>query len=330
MSARVRLALALIAACAGWTAACAAPGETAPLSLERTIALPGVTGRIDHMAVDLKRGRLLVAEVGAGGLDQIDLGSGVRLHRVEGLEEPQGVAFLAALDQVAVANGGDGSVRFYRADDLAPVGAVQVKGDADNLRVFARTGQLVVADGDGLSLIDPARRVVVGAISLRAHPEGFQIDQASGRAYVNMPGQRRIAVVDLVGRREVGSWPTGALFANYPLALSGGTVAAVFRAPPRLLVIDAASGRTVTNAGACGDSDDAHFDERRRRLYVTCGAGVVEAFTETGGAYRSLGRIATRDGARTALFVPELDRLFVAARARGGSEAAVLVLRPTG
>jgi hypothetical protein len=33
----------------------------APLVLERTIALKGVTGRIDHLAVDLARKRLFVA-----------------------------------------------------------------------------------------------------------------------------------------------------------------------------------------------------------------------------------------------------------------------------
>ena len=40
-------------------------GETQePLILERTIPLAKVSGRIDHMAVDLRRGRLVVAELG--------------------------------------------------------------------------------------------------------------------------------------------------------------------------------------------------------------------------------------------------------------------------
>jgi hypothetical protein len=320
LAASVALALGLVA--------CGAAEERPPLALERTIALPGVSGRIDHLAVDLKRGRLFVAEVGGGGLDQIDLATGARLHRVAGLKEPQGVAYLPALDQVVVANGGDGTVRFYAADDLAPAGVVQAEGDADNVRILESAGQVVVADGKGLALIDPQRRSIVGRVDLGAHPEGFQIDQASGRAYVNMPSQRRIAAVDLAARHPVASWPSGLLFANYPLALSGGTVAAVFRAPPRLLVLDAASGRTLTNIGTCGDSDDAHFDPRRRRLYVTCGAGMVEAFAQDGPGYRAIGRAATRPGARTALYVPELDRLFVAARADRNADAAILVLRP--
>ncbi|HTI66283.1 MAG TPA: hypothetical protein VL460_01920 [Caulobacteraceae bacterium] len=310
------------------TAACAAAGGGA-LVLERTIPLPGVTGRIDHLAVDLERHRLFVAEVGAGALDQIDLATGQRLKRVVGLKEPQGVAYLPDMDQVVVANGGDGSVRFYRAEGLEPVGEVRLDGDADNVRIELKRGLVVVAYGSGLALIDPAGRTIVGDIPLRSHPEGFQIDQATQRAYVNMPGQRRVVVVDLAARREVASWATPGAIWNFPLALTpAGTVAAVFRGPPKLMMFDAKSGAVTARSGVCGDSDDAHFDLRRRRLYVTCGTGAVETFAEAGGSYRSLGRTGTRSGARTALFVPELDRLFVAARAGGGGQAAIMVLRP--
>ncbi len=44
-----------------------------PLILEATIPLPNVAGRIDHLAVDLVRKRLFVAEVGNNTLDAIDL-----------------------------------------------------------------------------------------------------------------------------------------------------------------------------------------------------------------------------------------------------------------
>ena len=63
----------------------------APLVLEQTIPLTGVAGRIDHMAVDLARKRLIVAELGNGSVDVIDLTAGHVVHRIEGLREPQGV-----------------------------------------------------------------------------------------------------------------------------------------------------------------------------------------------------------------------------------------------
>jgi hypothetical protein len=48
-------------------------------------------------------------------------------------------------------------------------------------------------------------------------------------------------------------------------------------------------------------------------------------FAAEGAGYRELARIATAAGARTSLFVPQLDRLYVAAR---GAAPAILVFRP--
>ena len=95
-------------------------GETeAPLVLERTIPLADVSGRIDHMAVDPRRGRLFVAELGNDTVDVVDLADGHVIHRIGGLREPQGVGYSPAADVIAVANAGDGSVRLYKGEDFA-------------------------------------------------------------------------------------------------------------------------------------------------------------------------------------------------------------------
>src|SRR3954452_11030225 len=108
--------MALFLALLIWSPAMA---ETAPpLLLEATIPLDHTAGRIDHMAIDLKRGRLFVAELGNGTLDAVDLGSRRVLYRVEGLREPQGVGYSPGVDLVAVASAGDGSVRLFEGQDL--------------------------------------------------------------------------------------------------------------------------------------------------------------------------------------------------------------------
>ena len=79
----------------------------------------------------------------------------------------------------------------------------------------------------------------------------------------------------------------------------------------------------------CGDADDVFSDGKRQRVYVTCGEGAIDVIETSEGKYRSLGRIATVSGARTALFVAELDRLYLAVRASGAEPAAIWVYRPT-
>lgn len=326
----VRAWPALLLLVLGAVGGCArsAPAD-ASLVLERTIALQAVAGRIDHLAFDPKRGRLFIAELGNGSVEAVDLASGRSAGRITGLKEPQGLAFLPDRDELAVASGGDGAVRFYRGGDLAAAGWLSVGGDADNLRVDAASGRLVVGTGDGaLVTIDPAVRKIVAATPLPAHPEGFQLD--GSRAYVNLPDAGEVAVVDLAAGRILARWPNPGLKWNFPLAIDPAdhAVAVVYRFPARLVLWRAASGQVLETLKVCGDADDLFFDAPRRRLYVVCGQGAVDVFTATAAGYARTERVQTRPGARTGLFVPALDRLFVAARTGNGQDAAVLVFRP--
>lgn len=251
----------------------AAEPSAGPLLLERTIPLAGVSGRIDHLAIDLRRGGLFVAELGNGTVDAVDLTAGKVVQRVEGLPEPQGIVYIPSADMVAVANAGDGSVRLFRGEDLAPVGTVSLGEDADNVRLDRRTGWLIVGYGrGGLATLHLASQSVVSKIALPAHPEGFQLDPDAGRAYVNLPDAGQVAVVDLAAGKQVASW----------------------RVPG-----------------------------------LSCGSGEVDVVQHETAGYRPLARLGTLPGARTSLFVPELDRLFVAARAGFlGPDASILVLWP--
>jgi hypothetical protein len=103
----------------------------------------------------------------------------------------------------------------------------------------------------------------------------------------------------------------------------------VYRSPARLVLLDSRTGSARTMVETCGDADDVFFDNRRRRIYISCGSGSVDVVQADEAGYHSVFRIATRSGARTSLFVPGLDRLFVAQRAGLlGSDAALLVFRP--
>jgi DNA-binding beta-propeller fold protein YncE len=312
----------------------AAEGRAEPLVLERTISLPGVSGRIDHMAVDLGRKHLFVAELGNGTVDAIDLTTGDTVHRIAGLKEPQGIGYAPAADLIAVASAGDGSVRMFWAGDFSSVGTINLGEDADNVRLDTLSGRLVVGYGSGgLAVLDPVSRSVTGRMKLPAHPEGFRLDPATRRAFVNVPDARQIAVVDLSTGKQVATWRVTDLRANFPMAFdeTGAVLATVFRSPARLVLLDAQSGSVRQSLPTCGDADDVFFDSTRRRIYVSCGEGVVDVLQQEPAGYRQLGRIRTASGARTSLFVPELDRLFVAVRAGFfglGSDAAILILRP--
>lgn len=315
--------------------AAAAPEKTVPLVEESTITLANVSGRIDHLAVDLARKHLFIAEIGNNTVEAIDLTTQKIIHRIAGLDEPQGVAYLPQPDLIVVANGGDGAVRFYSGADFSPRGVVALGSDADNVRVDPRNGHVIVGYGSGnrggLAVIDPIKPAKLADIPLPGHPESFRISLSAGRIFVNVPDARQIIAIDLTSAKPVANWKPAGLQANFPLFLDEAdhAVIVVFRSPARLAMFDMSTGAIIAGTDTCGDADDVFFDEKRRRIYVSCGAGLIDVFQRQPSGLNRLAYITTSSGARTSLFVPELDRLYLAVRAGlFGSTASIQVYRP--
>ena len=310
-----------------------ADDASAPLVLERTITLPKVAGRIDHLAIDPANRRLIVAELGNDAVDLIDLEGGGTVRRISGLHEPQGLAFDRSGRTIVVAERAGGAVRLFDAQSFQSIATIALGEDADNVRIDARNGHAIVGYGDGaLAVLDLDSHTILVRIALPAHPESFQIESGEGRVFVNLPDAQTIGVVDLDRATLRKTWQLPDLLGNFPLALEPGQsrLAVVFRTPARLVLFAVSNGSEVARQTTCGDSDDLFFDPLRRRLYVACGSGSVDVFEVSGDNLQRAGAVPTLPGARTALFVPALDRLFVAARAKPGNpDAAILVFRPS-
>lgn len=324
--------LAMIAAIALAGKPTASGAEMPPLQLEAKIPLGDVRGRIDHMAVDLTRHRLFVAALGNDSLAVVDLAS-KRLDRlIGGLPEPQGVAYDRATDTLYVANAGDGSVRFFNDRDLTPAGQIDLGSDADNIRIDSREGQVLVGHGDGaLTFIDGATHGRIATVPLKAHPESFQLDGSAARIFVNLPNAGTIDVVDRVSRQKVASWPTTGRGANFAMALDEARqrLLIAFRRPTELGLFSLNDGALTGTVPICSDADDLFLDSERDRIYISCGGGSIDVLAAVGASFRPIDRIPTAAGARTSLFVPELDRLLLAVPAKGDVAAAIWIFRPS-
>jgi DNA-binding beta-propeller fold protein YncE len=306
-----------------------AASDTEPLRLVQAIPLPGVEGRIDHLALDLAGQRLFVAALGNNTVEVIDLKKGHRVHSVAGFKEPQGIAYLPETNTVAVANGGDGAVTFLDGASLKPTKTIVFGEDADNLRYDATRKRLYVGYGNGaLGAYDTAKSTRLADVALDAHPESLQLDAASGRIFVNVASLQKIAVVD--GNRNVvaATWHVSAGAANFPMALDAShhRLFVLTRKPPHLIVFDTQTGKDVATLHADGDADDLFYDAARQRLYACFGAGSVIVYAQGDpGHYTELANVPTAPGARTGLFSPELRRLFVAVPHRANPTAEIRV-----
>lgn len=322
---------AILALMAAHDRALAQAADASALQLAAKIPIGNVSGRIDHMAIDLARQRLFIAELGNDSVGIVDLNSGRVIRTIEGLKEPQGVAYLPSMDTLYVANAGDGSVRLFRGPDYAAAGQIDLGDDADNIRLDIPANRIFVGYGSGgVAVIDAENSRKIADMPLSVHPEGFQLDSSGSRIFVNLPKAQAIAVVDRQSGKQTATWPMKIADGNFPMALDQAArhVLVAFRSPAKLGVFSMEDGASIANPDICGDADDLFVDAKRRRVYISCGEGFLDVLDSERSTYRRVARIATVAGARTSLFVPELDRLLLAVRASAGEPAGIWVFQP--
>jgi len=305
-----------------------------PLRYIDTISMPGVEGRIDHMALDPEGQRLFVAALGNNTVEVIDLKARKIAHSIRGLHEPQGVAFLKDLGILAVANGDDGSVRFYDASSYQPAGKLDFSPDPDNLRYDAKRKRLYVGFGSGSSgaigVIDPASKKRLNAIKLSEHAESFQLETNGPRIFVNVPEAGHVAVVDRDQSAAIAEWPVKDASANFPMALdeTNHRLYVGCRKPARLLVLDTQAGRTVKMVPVAGDTDDIFYDAAAKRIYVSGGEGIISIVAQRNADnYELEGKMTTASGARTSFFATTSRTLYVAVPRRDKQKAELRVFQ---
>jgi DNA-binding beta-propeller fold protein YncE len=305
--------------------------STAPLKLTKTIALPGVEGRIDHLAFDAAGERLFVCALGNNSVEVIDLRKGERIHSITGLGAPQGIAYIPELDRLFIANDKGGICKIYDAKSYQNVGGIDFKDDADNVRYDDSSKRLYVGFGSGaLGIVSAPESKAIGSIRLSAHPEAFELEKRDKRIFVNVPNARHVAVIDRDKGEVINTWKTDLAFGNFPMALDEANHRLFIgcRLPSKLVVLDTDSGGIVAKIDISGDPDDVFYDSKHHRIYAICGAGKINIIEQAdANTYKPLAKIDTANGARTGLFVPERDSLFVAVPHRGSQKAEIRAYR---
>lgn len=300
------------------------------LKLVATIQLPKVSGRIDHLAFDTRNQTIFVAALGNNTVEVIDLKDKKVIQTIKGLHEPQGIKYIPENNTVFVANGENGECDIYNADTYQLVTSIKMPGgDADNVRYDVTTGKIFVGYGDGgIAVIDAKTFKQIADVKLPGHPESFQLGADSKKIFVNVPDAQILATIDLEKYTVTNKWKIEIAKANFPMALDETNLRLFVgcRNPAKLLVMNSESGNIITQIDIDSDTDDVFYDNASKLIYVSCGGGYVDVIKQNGpDKYEVTSRIETRSGARTSLFVPELNQILVAAPARFGNEAQLMI-----
>ena len=332
---RILPVLALALAC------CAAPSiaqDKAPLTLVKTIDVPG-TRKWDHFGVDLKGNRLFVTSEEEPAVEVFDLKTNQHLRSLTDFKEPHNVLPFPELKKIFVVDGEASEIKILDYDSLQLVGRVALTIDADPVAYDPASKYLYVVNGGReahtptclISVVDTVSGKKLADLKLETNRlESMAIEKSGPRLFVNMTGINSIGVVDREKRAVVATWPVTAAKENVPLQFdeAGHRLFLATRKPSKLVAVNSDNGKEVASLDVADYVDDLAYDAAHHRLYVPGGGGTgaVTVVAQRGpDKYEVVATIPTKPGAKTARYVPELNKYYVGVPAKEGQPAQILV-----
>lgn len=309
--------------------------ETAPLKLLHTTPLPGFKGDLDHSAVDLKGNRLFVTAEVHKTVEVFDLKTGERIHSITGFETPHEILFRPKSNTLIVADGGNpGSCKLVDGKTYQIIDTMNLPPGVDSAEYNPVTKEYYVesrgpdasANTHTISILDAENFKHIADFTLPGRrSEAMAIDRAGKKMYVNLTDE--VGVVDLPARQLIARWPVPDAHVQNSMALDepNHRLFIATRNPPKLFVFDTDTGKVINSYPCVGVNDDMTFDTKRKRIYIT-GDGATSVFEQRDADhYEHIVDVPTGFRAKTSLFVPEMNRLYIAVSGGDKPDAQVAI-----
>jgi DNA-binding beta-propeller fold protein YncE len=311
-----------------------------PLKLIQTIPLPGLKdGDFDHFQVDLPGHRLFLCAEDNSAVEVIDLRINKVIHKITGPKAPHSMAYDPDSKKLLVADdGGPSQVEIFDGTSYQLLGTIPMGAHADasiydaanHLYYVGNGGKQQKEDFLNISVIDTKSGKKAGDIKIDAdRVEAMAIEKSGPRMFVNLYNKAAVAVVDREKRAVIATWSIaqdGRNNASMAFDEADHRLFVHAREPGKVVVLDTESGKVVTTMQSAGMVDDATYDPKLRRVYVT-GVPFINVFekSDEGDRYDLLGQIPTAFHSITSILVPSLNRLYLAVNHHGETGAVVQV-----
>jgi DNA-binding beta-propeller fold protein YncE len=312
--------------------------ERTPLKLVTTIPLPGLhDGDFDHFAPDVEGHRLFLTGEENEKVLVLDTSTNKLIHTMESVKAPHAILYRKDLKKLFIVEGDASAVKVYDSDTYQMGGEIKVSVDADSIAYDPATNYLYVVNGGReahtpyslISVIDTNSMKKLRDIKIGSnHVEAIVLEKSGPRMFLNITGQSAVGVMD---RNQSTVWATWPLPAGDKLNVAMGLdepnhrLFVVTRSPGKLIVLDSNNGKVVTSVPAVGMVDDMSYDPQHKRLYLA-GDQFVDVFEQKDADHYVLrARVPGSFRAKTAIFVPELNRYYLAVPHHGEQQAEVRV-----
>jgi len=316
--------IALLAACFSPLNTTGSFAQESSVKLIHTIDLPGYTGDFDHFAADYDRNRLLLAAEDHGTLEVFDLKTSAHLRTVAGFGNPHSILVRKGVGTVFITDSAKQGPTIRDASTYVKKEAVPMTAGSDTSKYDPVANVLYIVTGGkdvdmktaNLEAFNPDSGAKLGSITFQDnHVEAMAFVNSDPRIFINLTQTNKIAVVDRKSMKVVAIWPVPPAQQNAMVAFDADQhrLYVVCRSPGMVVVMNSDTGSVVATQPAPLRADEVQYDEAKHRLYVPGGEGYMGIYdTSDKDHLKIVEKVTTAPGAKTALLIPEMHRLFLA------------------
>jgi len=292
--------------------------------------VPGVGG-FDYVMLDNSTRRLYVSH--ATQVDVVDADTGKVVGTIPDTPGVHGVAIASAFKHGFTSNGRENKVSMFDPATLQLIKKIDVGKGPDGIYYDERTKR-VFTNNHGthdISAIDAATGDVVGTVKVEGDGEQAVIG-ADGLIYVNSEEAGEVVVFDPKSLEVKKRFPIGVAKVPTGLAYDAKTKRLFIgcRNEPKMVVMDAETGKVINNFPIGAGVDYAAFDPSTGLIFFSCGDGTLSIFHEkSADEYEDAGAVKTQPSAKTMAFDPKTKKVFLPAAEYTETPATEPGKRPT-
>lgn len=273
--------------------------------------IPG-NGGFDYVTMDEAARRVYFSH--GTQVDVIDADSGKVTGTIANTPGVHGVAIAAPFKHGFTSNGTENKVLMFDPVTLQEIKRIDVGRGPDGIYYDAGSKRIFTNNHGthDVTAIDAEKGEVVGTVKVEG--DGEQAVMADGVIYLNSENTNELVVFDpktlMVTKRfpiGVAKTPTGLAYDAKNKRLFIAT-----RDTPKMVVMDAVSGKVLTSFAIGTGADWAYFDADAKLAFVSTGEGVLNIFHQkSADVYEDAGAVMTKPGAKTLAFDSKTKKIFL-------------------
>jgi DNA-binding beta-propeller fold protein YncE len=298
--------IAVLSAVAIWQ------GST-PYKLETRYPVPG-NGGFDYVTIDSDARRLYLSH--GTQVDVVDADNGKLIGTIADTPGVHGIALAPEFKHGFTSNGRENKVSMFDPTTLQLINKIDVGKGPDAIYYDPRTKR-VFTNNHGthdITAIDAMTGQVIGTVKVGGDGESAVV--ADDLIYVNMEDTNEVVAFDPKSLKVKNRFPIGVAKTPTGLAYDAKTKRLFIgcRNDPKMVVMDALSGKVIASFPIGRGVDFAGFDPQANLIFFSCSEGVLNIFHEkSADAYEDAGAVKTQPSARTMAFDPKTKKVFLSA-----------------